>query len=253
MFPKIATRSKTWATFSPLPCSPNPSTTVILQKVIQQLNKCPASYGSRFITVFAGAHYCTLSWNQSNHKYLRTGINTRSAKNTNTGNKFTLYHLVSFQQNYWKFLSTDGINWKFNEAKQHFEYILQISYNKTNQMHWFLTSILGMKRYVFRTVPLSIIRSFSTVHTPMVYVIQVCWQLASRIKLELSSSLILLASCQQTWMTYIIAVCIVKTPDDGQRNCPKHVEFHSNNKFKKLVNLIGFIIRNLTRCTVTWT
>ena len=97
-------------TFSPLPYSPNPSTTVFLQKVIQQLNKCPASYGSRFITVFAGTHRSPLSWNQSNHTYLHTGINTRSAKNTNISNKFTLYHLVSFQQNYWKFLSTDGIN-----------------------------------------------------------------------------------------------------------------------------------------------
>ena len=36
-----------------------------------------------------------------------------------------------------------------------------------------------------------------------------------------------------------------KTPDDGQRNCPKHVEFHSKNKFEKLVHLVGFIIRNL--------
>ena len=35
-----------------------------------------------------------------------------------------------------------------------------------------------------------------------------------------------------------------KTPDDGQRNCPKHVEFHSKNKFEKLVHLVGFIIRN---------
>ena len=36
---------------------------------------------------------------------------------------------------------------------------------------------------VFRTVPLSIIRSFFfTVHTAMVHVIQVCWQLASRIR-----------------------------------------------------------------------
>ena len=25
-----------------------------------------------------------------------------------------------------------------------------------------------------------------------------------------------------------------KTPDDGKRNCPKHVEFHSKNKFEKL-------------------
>ena len=31
--------------------------------------------------------------------------------------------------------------------------------------------------------------------------------------------------------------------DDGQRNCPKYVEFHSKNKFEKLVHLVGFIIR----------
>jgi len=34
-----------------------------------------------------------------------------------------------------------------------------------------------------------------------------------------------------------------KTPDDGQRNCPKHVEFYSKNKCEKLVHLVGFIIR----------
>ena len=34
-----------------------------------------------------------------------------------------------------------------------------------------------------------------------------------------------------------------KTPDDGQRNCPKHVDFYSKNKFEKLVHLVGFIIR----------
>ena len=28
-----------------------------------------------------------------------------------------------------------------------------------------------------------------------------------------------------------------------QRNCPKHVEFYSKNKFEKLVQLVGFIIR----------
>ena len=32
-----------------------------------------------------------------------------------------------------------------------------------------------------------------------------------------------------------------KTPDDGQRNCPKHVEFHSKNKFNKLMHLVDFI------------
>ena len=36
---------------------------------------------------------------------------------------------------------------------------------------------------MFRTVPLSIIRGF-LLYTAMVYVIQVCWQLARRIKTE---------------------------------------------------------------------
>jgi len=61
-------------------------------------------------------------------------------------------------------------------------------------------------------------------------------------------------------------------PDDGQRNCPKHVEFYSKNKFEKLLHLVGSVIRiyhdarsperqiitmhghlnvSLSRCTVT--
>jgi len=53
---------------------------------------------------------------------------------------------------------------------------------------------------------------------------------------------------------HIPLLCVQwKTPDDGQRNCPKHVEFHSKNKFQKLVHLFGFIIRNISRYTVTWT
>ena len=47
-------------------------------------------------------------------------------------------------------------------------------------------------------------------------------------------------------MTYTMAVfTLKKTPDDGQRNCPKHVEFYSKNKFEILVHLVGFIIRIL--------
>jgi len=54
-------------------------------------------------------------------------------------------------------------------------------------MHLFLKFIFGINW----TVPLSIISYFFTVHTAMVY-----------------DSL--LASCQQTCMTYTIAVCTVK-------------------------------------------
>ena len=84
-------------------------------------------------------------------------------------------------------------------------------------------------------------QEFFTVHTTMVYVTQ----LASRIRMELSSILILLASC----MTNTIAVCTVKKiPVDGQRNCPKHVEFYSKNKFEKLEQLVGKVIPFQARC-----
>ena len=42
---------------------------------------------------------------------------------------------------------------------------------------------------------------------------------------------------------YHCRVYSLKFPDDGQRNCPKHVEFYPKNKFEKLVHLIGFIVR----------
>jgi len=41
-----------------------------------------------------------------------------------------------------------------------------------------------MKFYMFRTVLLSIIRSLFTVHSAMVYVIQVCRQVSSRTRME---------------------------------------------------------------------
>jgi len=49
-----------------------------------------------------------------------------------------------------------------------------------------------MKIYTFQTVRLSIIRSLFTVHSAMVYVIQVCRQLSSK------TILVLLESCQRT-------------------------------------------------------
>jgi hypothetical protein len=83
---------------------------------------------------------------------------------------------------------------------------------------------------MFRTVPLSIVRSFS-LYTQQWYMSGwdsapswFCW----------SQSV-----SKPVWHT--IAVCTVKTPDDGYRNCRKHVEFYSKNTFEKLVHLVGFI------------
>jgi len=71
-------------------------------------------------------------------------------------------------------------------------------------MHQFLKFIFGIKLYMFRTVSLATIRSFS------LYTQE--WYMSHRFanSLRAGSALILLASCQQTCMTYIIAVCTVK-------------------------------------------
>jgi len=58
-----------------------------------------------------------------------------------------------------------------------------------------------MKLYVFRRVPLSIIRRLFTVHSAMVYVIQVCRQPSTRTRM------VLLEGCLQTCMTCTIAEC----------------------------------------------
>ena len=50
------------------------------------------------------------------------------------------------------------------------------------------------------------------------------------------------AVCKPVWHILLLYVQR-KTPDDGHRNCPKHVEFYSKNKFEKLVHLVGLIIR----------
>ena len=59
-----------------------------------------------------------------------------------------------------------------------------------------------------------------------------------------ASRILLTAVSKPVW--HIPSLCVQwKTPDDEQRNCPKHVEFHSKNKFEILVHQVGFIVRNL--------
>jgi len=66
-----------------------------------------------------------------------------------------------------------------------------------------------MNLYMFRAVRLSIIRSLFTVHSAVVYVIQVCRQLSSRTRMERITVLVMLESCLQTCMTYTTAECTV--------------------------------------------
>jgi len=59
-------------------------------------------------------------------------------------------------------------------------------------------------------------REFSTVYSALAYVITPAWHIPVQ---------------NVQW----------KTPDYGQRNCPKHVEFLDKNKFGELVRQVGFI------------
>jgi len=109
-------------------------------------------------------------------------------------------------------------------------------------MHLFLKCVFGIK-HMFRPVPLSIIRSFS-LYTAMVYVIQVT---VAACEQDQNGTAVPSWSCSQAVSKPVWHIPLLyvqwKTPDDGQRNCPKHLEFYSKNKFEKLVHLVGCIIR----------
>jgi len=108
---------------------------------------------------------------------------------------------------------------------------------------------------MFRTFPLSIIRSFS-LYTQQWYT-SMSYGFADSLRAgsgwNCSSILILLATVpSRSWsqavskpVWHLPLLCVQwKTHDDGQRNCPKHVDFHSKNKSEKLVHLVGSIVRN---------
>jgi hypothetical protein len=87
-----------------------------------------------------------------------------------------------------------------------------------------------MKFYMFRTVPLSIIRSY-LLYTQQWYM---SYSFVDSFRAPelgwncISILILLLESCLQICMTYTIDKCTVNNSTrDGQRNCPKHKVFHS--------------------------
>jgi hypothetical protein len=92
-----------------------------------------------------------------------------------------------------------------------------------------------MKLYMFRTIPLSIFRSFSP------YTQQ--WYMSyrfvdnSRVGSQWSCSV---------W--HIPLLCVRwETPDDGQGYYPKHVEFHFKIKFEKISASTWFSYKNIDK------
>jgi hypothetical protein len=110
----------------------------------------------------------------------------------------------------------------------------------TNFSHLFLEW-----NYMFRTVPLSIIRSFS------LYTQQ--WYMSYRFADSLWAGANAPAHKLSANLYDIPLLCVQwKTPDDGQRNCTKHVDFHSKIKiweisasswlcYKKFITIHGYM------------
>ena len=77
---------------------------------------------------------------------------------------------------------TSMMNWFLEKPALNTLYLRTIKWTRCTN---FSNLFFGIKLYTFWTVPLSIIRSFSLYTQQWYMLIQVCWQLASRIRMEL--------------------------------------------------------------------
>ena len=91
---------------------------------------------------------------------------------------------------------------------------------KANEMHYF-SDLFDKILYMCRAGPLSIIRSLNTVYTS----IGICH--TSYVDCLLARSILTtIVDSQRTGMTNTYCcVYSIETPDDGQRTCPKHVQY----------------------------
>jgi hypothetical protein len=149
----------------------------------------------------------------------------------------------------WNFPKESKLKWKLNflfyfevKVTVHRDKFLTI---KSIYKYTIISQIIfGLKLYMFLTVPLSIVRSFA------LYAQQ--WYMSYRYTDSLR------AGSEWSWVPSWLCTKVVHKPvwhisllcvqrkslDDGQRDCPKHVGFHSKSRFKKLLHLVGFIVRN---------
>ena len=104
---------------------------------------------------------------------------------------------------------------------------------------------------MFRASSLPIIRSFSTVHSVLVSFMQIY---DDRFQAEsgwncraVPSWLCLEAVIINLHETYQYRMYSRKTPDDGQRRCPKHVDFYNRIKLGYLMRLVGYLKGNVLK------
>jgi hypothetical protein len=103
------------------------------------------------------------------------------------------------------------------------------------------SNYFGMKLYMFRTVPLSIISSYS-LYTQQWYM---SYRFVYNIRAESGWNILilLLDSCLQTCVSYTIAECTVNNSWWWTEELSETCRVSFPKKIKKLVHLVGFIIR----------
>jgi hypothetical protein len=115
-------------------------------------------------------------------------------------------------------------------SKFYFNIITHLSFCNKNQLDALISqSYSGMKLYMFRTMPLSIIRSLFIVHSAMVYVIQ-----------DQDGTRSILAVYKPAWYIPLLSGQWINSwwwTKELSETC----RVSCQNKFVKLVHLVGFI------------
>ena len=136
-------------------------------------------------------------------------------------------HLVTCSETYSIFYTAIWMRLKLWKRRRNFFYVhvtvhpKKFLFNKTNRCSKFPNLFYQETLYVSGSSSAHH-QKFSTVHSALVYVMQVSWQLSSTTRMKSWSCL--KAVIKPAWLIPEPNVQW-KTPDDGQRNCPKHIEF----------------------------
>ena len=128
-------------------------------------------------------------------------------------------------------------------------------FNKTNELHQFLKFIFGIELYMFRTVPLSIIRSLALYTKQQIYVIQILLTTSYLNQHDSFRSRQQVVSSQQNCMKYtyffVYSVRLLMMDRENIRNMWSSIrKINLRNQCISLVQLQEYITMHDARCTM---
>ena len=147
----------------------------------------------------------------------------------------------------WKFGKNSGyFTWKPMHISYHFFNVYvtvhrnKFLFNKTNRCTNFPNLFCQESLHV-SGISSAHLQEFSTVHSALVYVMQLWRQLSS------TTRMVVLESCHQSCMTYTSAECTVEDSLWWAEELPETCRDSWQNKFGKLVHLLVLVKRNSSK------